>query len=144
MTTRNSSDLPFGSEFSPSQVNLPDLLGIIEQHQGDPRALEAEILQQYFTEHAENADITASDNNRRKLANNSKLGLIAYQIIDRQANFTDFGKSLYYKRENETELYEVLAKHILLHLNGMTLIQCIQDMTAAGEEVNLTSLLVVI
>lgn len=29
---RVTSDLPFGSEFSPSQINLPDLLGIVEQN----------------------------------------------------------------------------------------------------------------
>jgi hypothetical protein len=26
------SDLPFGSEFSPSQIELPDLLDIIDAH----------------------------------------------------------------------------------------------------------------
>ena len=32
------SDLPFGSEFSPSQINLPGLLDIIDRNQGDPKA----------------------------------------------------------------------------------------------------------
>jgi site-specific DNA-methyltransferase (cytosine-N4-specific) len=45
------SDLPFGSEFSPSQINLSKLLEIVERNQGDPRALEAEILKKYFSKH---------------------------------------------------------------------------------------------
>lgn len=43
-------------------------------------------------------------------------------------------------RRSESQLYEALARHILLNLRGMALVQCIRDMTAAGEEVNLSSL----
>lgn len=134
------SDLPFGSEFSPSQIELPVVLQFIEENAGDWKALEKAILQRYFTEHGQSDDEEARDYNRGKLANNCKLGLIAYQIMDREGNFTEFGKSLYELRGNEEELYAALAKHILLNLHGMNLVACIQDMTAAGEEVNLTTL----
>jgi hypothetical protein len=67
-------------------------------------------------------------------------GCLAYGIIDTTAHFTDFGRDLYALRADEKALYDRLAKHILIHLRGMALIQCIRDMTAAGEEVNLTSL----
>jgi hypothetical protein len=136
------SDIPFGSEFSPSQVELPELLQIVHAKQGDPKALEAAIMAKYFSKHAEKSDASDEDKNynRNKLANNCKLGLIAYGIIDRAAQFTDFGKVLYSLRTDPTKLYSELGKHILLHLNGMRLVACIQDMTAAGEEVNLTTL----
>lgn len=134
------SDLPFGSEFSPSQIELPHLLELVEANQGNWRALEADILAYYFTKHGQ-AGLDEADNyNRGKLANNCKLGLIAYQIIDREAQFTPFGQSLYDLRHDEPKLYDALAKHILLNLNGMNLVQCILDMTTAGEEVNLTTL----
>lgn len=134
------SDLPFGSEFSPSQIELPHLLELIEANQGDWRALEADILAHYFTKHGQAGEEAADSYNRGKLANNCKLGLIAYQIIDREAQFTPFGQSLYALRDAEPQLYDALAKHILLNLHGMNLVQCILDMTAAGEEVNLTTL----
>jgi site-specific DNA-methyltransferase (cytosine-N4-specific) len=134
------SDLPFGSEFSPSQIDLTPLLEIVARHQSDPRALEAEILRRYFSSHAEGRDGEEATYNRGKLANNCKLGLIAYGIIDRKANFTEFGQKLYEVRNDEGTLYHELARHILLNLNGMMLVQCIQDMTSAGEEVNLTTL----
>jgi len=134
------SDLPFGSEFSPSQIELPHLLDLIEANQGDPRALEADILASYFMKHGQAGEEKADNYNRGKLANNCKLGLIAYQIIDREAYFTSFGETLYAVRLDEPMLYDALAKHILLNLHGMNMVQCILDMTAAGEEVNLTTL----
>ena len=134
------SDLPFGSEFSPSQIVLADLLELIETSKGDWRALEALILKRYFSKHAAGRADGNSAYNRGKLANNCKLGLIAYGIIERSGGFTEFGRHLHDIRKNEQALYRALARHILLRLNGMPMLQCIQDMTSAGEEVNLATL----
>lgn len=135
------SDLPFGSEFSPSQINLPELLEITEAHQGDPHALEAAILEKYFTTHAATpTDEEHKSYNRGKLANNCKLGMIAYGLIDRDARFTEFGSKLYDQRGDDAALYAELARHILLNLRGMTFVQCLQDMVAAGEEITLDTL----
>jgi hypothetical protein len=134
------SDLPFGSEFSPSQIVLPDLLELIDASLGDWRALEAAILKRYFSTHAEGREGEDASYNRGKLANNCKLGLIAYGVIERSGSFTAFGRHLHDIRKDEPALYRDLARHILLNLNGMVMVQCIQDMTSAGEEVNLTTL----
>ena len=128
------SDLPFGSEFSPSQIVLAEVLEMADIHGGDWRAFEAAVRAAYFQQNSTN------DYNRGKLANNTKLGMIAYGVIDRQANLTDLGKDLLAFKNDEPSLYEHLAKHILLNLHGMSFIQCIQDMAAAGETVSLTTL----
>jgi len=128
------SDLPFGSEFSPSQIDLAKVLELSKAHGGDWKKFEADVLKHYFSKHK------TSDYNRGKLANNTKLGMIAYGIIDRDANLTEFGELLYSLRTNEKELYKALGRHILKNLHGMNLVQCIQDMMIAGESVNLTSL----
>jgi len=138
--SRATSDLPFGSEFSPSQIDLPVMLDLVKKHEGDARALEAAILARYFSAHAKGRKDAQGTYNRGKLATNCKLGLIAYKIIDRSAKFTPFGIDLYEFRQDEKKLYPALARHILLNLNGMGLVQCIQDMTVAGEEVSLTTL----
>ena len=138
--SRSTSDLPFGSEFSPSQIELPVVLELVKKHGGDARRLEAAILKQYFSSHAGGRKNEKGAYNRGKLANNCKLGLIAYKIIDRSLNFTLFGKELYDLRGDKEKLYNALARHILLKLNGMVLVQCIQDMAVAGEGVNLTTL----
>ena len=128
------SDLPFGSEFSPSQIDLGDALGLADIHGGDWRAFEKAVRTNWFDGH------TTSDYNRGKLANNTKLGMVAYGIIDRDASLTDFGRELLAARSDEPELYCRLARHVLLNLHGMTLVSCIRDMEAAGESVNLVSL----
>lgn len=131
------SDLPFGSEFSPSQIELPHVLKLADEHGGDWHAFEDAVRVTYFDSHGSG---DGAGYNRGKLANNTKLGMIAYGIIDRDATLTEFGEELLKLADDEPKLYEALAKHILLNLNGMTMVRCIQDMVAAGEVVNLTTL----
>ena len=128
------SDLPFGSEFSPSQIDLPNLLETAKSVGGEWKAFEAQVYERYFK------DYKTSEYNRRKLANNTKLGMIAYGIIDRDAHLTAFGETLYQLRDQPEDLYGTLARHILLQLHGMTLIQCIEDMLIAGESIDLNKL----
>ncbi len=130
----NKSDLPFGSEFSPSQISLRQVLELAETHNGDWKSFEDAVYKTYFTNYS------TSEYNKRKLANNTKLGMIAYGILDREGNLTQFGQDLLRIKNNEIKLYDTLAHHILVNLNGMSMVQCIQDMVAAGEQVNLTTL----
>lgn len=128
------SDLPFGSEFSPSQVGLEETLEFVHQNQGDWKALENTVYERYFKTYR------TSEYNRRKLANNCKLGMIAYGIIDRKANFTSFGHKLYAFRHQPNRLYTAFAHHILLNLRGLALVQTIQDLEARQESVDLRKL----
>jgi len=109
-------------------------LGFAKQHGGDWRAFEAAVKARYFSQNQ------TSEHNKGKLANNTKLGMIAYGLIDRDARLTDFGRRLYDLRRNSIALHSELARHILLHLHGMTLVQCVQDILAAGEQVDLIKL----
>jgi site-specific DNA-methyltransferase (cytosine-N4-specific) len=127
--------LPFGSEFSPSQIHLPELLSLCEQFSGNKEELESAILSRYFSAHGR-----GSEDNQRKLAMNCRLGLKAYGIIDGNCVITTLGKKLCDLKDNENALYVAFAKHILLNLNGMGFIQCIRDMTVALETINLTTL----
>lgn len=130
-----ASDLPFGSEFSPSQIDLPQLLDMCAKHSGNVKELDASILATYFSSHG-NGNV----NNQKKLAMNCRLGLKAYGIIDESAALTEFGQELFAVKDNLEELYKKLARHILLNLKGMVFIQCLRDMTTAGEVINLTTL----
>lgn len=128
------SDLPFGSEFSPSNLDLQHALELADEHAGNAKEFQDALLQEYFLSNK------TTDSNKKTLAYNAKLAMVSYGIIDNQANLTEFGRELFNIREKENELYASLAKHILLNLNGMALVQCIQDMSVSGTEVNLTSL----
>lgn len=129
-----SSDLPFGSEFSPSNIDLGQLLSLAQTHNGNLRALEDAILAAYFASN----DTSAS--NRAKRAMNARLGMKAYGLIDESAHLTDLGRELLSLTSCPDVLYARLARHILLNLYGMTLLSCIRDMQDSGETVNLTTL----
>jgi len=129
------SDLPFGSEFSPQQIELPTLLEFAHHYGTDWRAFEAAVENKYFSGH------DTSAYNKRKLANNTKLSMRAYGLICHpDASLTDAGLALYKLRRDEPALYQAFARHILKNCEGMNFIQCILDMHAAGEEINLVSL----
>lgn len=130
--------LPFGSEFSPSQIDLRQMLELIERHEDNQAALQAAILTAYFAGHGGTGPNAGK--NRNTLAMNSRLGLKAYGIINDTARFTVFGRRLFDLRADEKALHEALARHILLNLHGMALVQCIRDMIAGGEDVDLNTL----
>jgi len=126
-----TSDIPFGPQFSPNQVDLPVLLEMAQLHGGDRKAFERAVRARYF-EHP-----GTDEYNRNKLANNAALGMIGYGIIDRQARLTDLGQSLHKLKDNPDALYGTLGRHILLRLRGMELIQTAGDMLAHGERFDL-------
>ena len=131
----SNAKLPFGSEFSPSQVSLPELLAYCKEFSGNKDKLEVAILEKYFAAHGR-----GNESNKKTLAMNCRLGLKAYGLIDENSNITLFGLKLFDIRNNEDELYKEFAKHILLNLNGMGFVQCLRDMAIALEPINLTTI----
>jgi site-specific DNA-methyltransferase (cytosine-N4-specific) len=128
------SDLPFGSEFSPNQIDLPTVLELAKKHAGYKDDFENIAKSIFFSEYQ------TDDRNKRKLAMNLRLSMKSYGIIDRDVHLTDFGSYLYKIRQDLPEMYRALARHLLLNLNGLTLIQCIQDIEIAGEQIDLVKL----
>ena len=129
------SDLPFGSEFSPTQIELPVLLELAHRHGADWRSFENAVRNQYFAKHE------TSDDNKSKLANNTKLSLRAYGIVEENdTTLTEIGTALYDLRDDESTLYATFARHILKNRHGMNFVQCILDMHAAGEGIDLNKL----
>ena len=128
------SDLPFGSEFSPNQIDLPTVLELIAQYTNDKEGLEKALKETFFKANK------TSERNKQKLAMNLRLSLKAYLIIDDNIQLTEFGQLLYRLRDEDKKLYPELAKHILLNLHGLTLVQCVQDMEASGEKIDLVKL----
>ena len=129
------SDLPFGSEFSPSQIGLPALLELAHEHGSDWKGFEAAVRDRYFAGH------DTSDYNKGKLANNTKLSMRAYGLIGRKdTTLTRVGGALHDLRHDEPALYEAFARHVLKNCHGMNFVQCVLDMQAAREPIDLTQL----
>ena len=128
------SDLPFGSEFSPAQVDLRTLLSLANSNGPNWKAFEAAVRELYFAHHA------TSDYNKAKLANNTKLSLRAYGLIgEKDATLTSAGYALY-QSTDESTIYGAFAKHILINCRGLSFVQCIIDMQIADEEIDLNKL----
>ena len=126
--------LPFGSEFSPKQIDLARLLELAYQHRGNRNALQDAIRKAYFDQRQ------ISDQNKHTLAMNTRISMQQYGIIDENIQLTTLGEQLYNLRQNHKLMYDTLAKHILIHLNGLAFVQCILGMQAAGEKITLESL----
>ena len=65
----------------------------------------------------------------------------AYGLIgEKDATLTETGQALFGIRADGEGLYEAFARHILKNCQGMNLVQCLLDMQAAGEAIDLTKL----
>jgi site-specific DNA-methyltransferase (cytosine-N4-specific) len=128
------SDLPFGSEFTPSTMSLAHLLRLAAEHDGNRAGLRDAVQAAYFAGHA------TSDTNKRKLAGNTLISMGAYGLLDGNSHLTTLGRELLALADQEAQLHARLARHILLHLHGLNLVHCIQDMQSAGEELTLETL----
>jgi site-specific DNA-methyltransferase (cytosine-N4-specific) len=126
------SEIPFGAQFSPNQVNLPRLLQIIHDYAGDRARITEAIRDEFFATH--------SQAQRWKLADNVVLGLRAYRLLGEDgATPTALAGELLTMTETSA-VYERFAKHILVELRGVTLVETLMMMQAAGEEINLHTL----
>ncbi len=124
-------DIPFGAQFSPSQIDLSRVIDLCNKYEGNRTELEKAIQQEFFSTKGENAY------NQAKLAMNTALGLIAYGIIDRNGNLTELGKDLLSLKDNPSQFYKRFAQHILLNLRGLDLVETSQDMQARNEHFDL-------
>ena len=110
----NRSDLPFGSEFSPQQVELTRILDLAHRYGKDWKGFEAVVRATYFEKNK------TSDYNKNKLANNTKLSMRAYGLIEAQdTSLTEAGRALYDLRDDAAVMHEAFARHILKHTHGM-------------------------
>lgn len=137
---RQETDLPFGDVFSPGSLRfsedgpcqLPYVLELIEEYEGRKEAFNREIADMFF-EDSSDPMVTAK---------NVPLGLgpAGYQLVDEDFELTDIGRTLYELRDNEYELYDEFAKHILLNLHGLKVMDIINDLQMAGKATTTTNI----
>lgn len=134
------SDLPFGSQFSPAQVDLPRVLELVERHDGSRPKLTEALYQEFFPDRPRKTGL-GKGGGGLDLADNTVLSLIAYGILEREpgdkdvTRLTDFGRTLCQVRHDEDKLYDTLARHILLNLKGIDLVETAADMLHGGHKV---------
>jgi site-specific DNA-methyltransferase (cytosine-N4-specific) len=124
------SDLPFGAQFSPVQVNLPTVLQIIHDHAGNRDEITSAIRDEFFAMNPESQ--------RRKLAGNTVLALRAYGLLAEDgATPTELAEELLDLADMPDTLYERFTNHILVNQQGIAFVETVLALRAAGEDITL-------
>lgn len=127
------SEIPFGAQFSPNQVQLAGLLNVVRAYAGDRTQITEAIRDTFFT--------TQATDQRWTLADNCVLAMRAYALLDNDgATPTVVANELMPFVDDEQALYEAFARHILTNLRGITFVETITAMQSSGEEITLHTL----
>jgi hypothetical protein len=128
------SGLPNSSQFSPVQTPLPELLAVVKANQPDRNAATHAILHTFFP------DRVGKTSSAWQLADNTVLAMSNYGLVDKPEDtsylaLTELGEILYELANNEDlgSLYGEFAKHILLNLRGLDVVQCVDDIWTGGN-----------
>jgi hypothetical protein len=129
------SDLPSGANFSPNEVELAEVLEFAHAHGGNRKAVELEIQKKYY-----DPKPNTPAKQKPKLAYNVANGMEKYGVINNDGSLTPLGDELYKLRGNSAKLHEAFARHILVNLQGSVLLECVRDMRASGEKLDLVNI----
>jgi hypothetical protein len=123
--------VPYTQQFSPQQTPLRRLLPIIRQNAGDAKRLRTAIGAAFFKDKADSG----------KLAGNTLIALRAHGIISAGgADLTDFGSQLVALQGSDDQAHELMAKHILVDLDGMGVVETLREMKRADLKISLATL----
>jgi hypothetical protein len=126
--TNKESQLPVGTGFSPDLVSLPDYLRAAVEHSGKVDKLE-EALNAPPVWIDEKKLRTTRRTRRHPLEAGAQYGL----LTPRTYEATDLTRRL--AAQSEDNLYQEFARHILLNLGGLRVVEGAQEMYLDGREV---------
>ena len=121
----NANELPFGTQFSPEQINLRRLLELAQEYSGKTnKTFVEQIAQEFFAQKA----------SPEKLAGNTSISLKSYGLVTGRntIEITEVGQNLLATTDDE-QLKKAFAKHILLNLNGLVFVETLRRMYLNGD-----------
>jgi site-specific DNA-methyltransferase (cytosine-N4-specific) len=104
-------------------------MAIVRQHEGDRAAARKGIASAFFK----------GKSTPEKLAGNTLIALKAHGIIDDKAKLTSYGKQLT-SAATDAERHRILARNILLELDGIGIVETLRELNSAGETISLADL----
>lgn len=123
--------LPFGTQFTPEQADLRRLLQLAQEFDGKSnKDFVSEIAKEFFSEKG----------TPKKLAENTSIALKSYGLVSgrNSIQITETGKMLLSIADDE-QLVKEFAKHILLNLNGLVLVETLRRMYISGDSMTKVS-----
>ena len=121
--------VPYTQQFSPTSTPLSRTLELIGRHEGSRPGLQAALARAFFG--------TTTDPSG--MAKNAVITLQAHGLIRADATLTEIGRELL-SASSEAVALERLARHILLDLDAVQVVETLREMRQAAIPVNLRSL----
>jgi len=122
--------VPYSQQFTPQQTPLRQLLPILRDNEGGCPKLRKAIASAFFKSKAD----------PEKLAGNTLISLKTYGIIDRQCHLTPFGTNLVGLQGRAKDSHSLLAKHILVNMACVPVVETLREMESAGLAIELKTL----
>lgn len=123
--------VPYSQQFSPEQTPLKRLLPVLRQYAGDASKLRKAIAGAFFRFKA----------SPEKLAGNTLIALKTYGIVEGDdAVLGAFGKELLASQNDLPQAHAILAKRILVDMDGVNIVETLREMASGGIQINLISL----
>ena len=140
MSDKPPKKLPAANEFSPGQIDVHTVLSLIELNEGDRERIVEAIRAKYFAGSAASKSGEERLIQQQKRANNVLIGASQYGLFVLKTNrLTELGHELIGTEDNE-ELQERLAGHVLANLHGLEVLHAVHDLQARDEQVTKQSL----
>lgn len=128
------SRIPVGSQFSPDLISLSDFINMAVRHSGDKEALRQAVVQ---------TPVRSREYQKPPTSRQRMLPLeaaVQYGLLTTETyEATELTRELA-QLSDEKELYEAFARHILLNLSGLRVVEAIQEMSLDKREVTGDSL----
>ncbi|HEX4055743.1 MAG TPA: DNA methyltransferase [Tepidisphaeraceae bacterium] len=121
--------IPYTQQFAPASTPLHKLLGILRQHQGNRKQLADAIASAFF----------GTTKTPVKMAKNTLIALKYHGIIDDDVNATQLGSEMLNASSTALAL-DMLAKNILLKLDGIPFVETLREMKQSASSIGLTTL----
>ena len=122
--------VPFTQQFTPEQTPMEDLLTLLENSKSSSQELKQLIAKSFFRDRAD----------PEKLAGNTIISLKTYGLINRENENTELCQELILRKYEIDRVYELFAKHILLNMHGIEILETLREMKKANLPIQLSTL----
>jgi DNA modification methylase len=122
--------VPYTQQFTPKVTPLKRLIPILRTNAGNTKDLKKGIAAAFFSKSPDPS----------KMAGNTLIALRNCGILGEGDTLTDLGQEILSHQDNIDEAHRVFARHLLLNLDGMALVETLQEMQTGGSKVKLTTL----
>ncbi len=122
--------VPYSQQFTPEQTPLKRLLPVLRQNAGASAKLKKAVAGAFFKGKA----------SPEKLAGNTLISLKTYGIIDADGALTNFGEQLLAFQDDLPGAHALIAKRLLVDMNGVGVVETLREMSGAGIKIELKSL----